>query len=261
MVLKISIYLLARRKQQKHDNLLGTSVARTRWFNVPLQSPLPKNYAIWTRDSTHWGPNRRLQGVWPLPVARAWIQLPKLQRKLTTLPNFFTSKLWATIDGFMHVLYCYIQLSSSKPGPKSILSFSVFPGRSTGREPRSSFFSFYFHTRVRHTGHLSSLPFLADTADGFSRKDTEVLFFLEILALHQKVKSEPSGGLKHYTRKRFQKKWVRKPKATFLDTHFGLTAAQKIGHCFSFSLATSYILLYFFAKRRPENLCIFSSPG
>ena len=70
----------------------------------------------------------------------------------------------------MHVLYCYIQLSSSKPGPKSILPFSVFPGRSTGREPRSSFFSFYFHTLVRHTGHLSSLPFLADAADGFSRK-------------------------------------------------------------------------------------------
>ena len=54
MVLKISIYLLARRKQQKHDNLLGTSVARTRWFNVPLQSPLPKNYAIRTRDSAYW---------------------------------------------------------------------------------------------------------------------------------------------------------------------------------------------------------------
>ena len=171
-------------------------------------NPHSQKITLSERATARIGNSRRLKGLGPLPVARAWIQLPKFQRKLTTLPNFFTSKLWAIIDGFIHVLYCYIQLSSSSQGPNRYFHSVFFPaGRLAGN--RGQVFS--LSTFTPESGILATLARFLSLRMPPTVFHGRVLFFLEILALHQKVKSEPSGGLKHYTRKRFQKKWVRKP--------------------------------------------------
>ena len=128
MVLKISIYLEPGGSSKSTTISLGRrSLARV--DSMCHFNPHSQQIALSDCATARIGDNRRLEGLGPLPVARAWIQWPKFQRKLTTLPNFFTSKLWAIIDGFIHVLYCYIQLSSSSQGPNRYFHSVFFPAR------------------------------------------------------------------------------------------------------------------------------------